>query len=733
YFSSPLGYVFICAFVLLSAFAAFWPNRFFNANLANLDQLNGHLPWIMLVFVPAITMSIWAEERRRGTDELLLTLPARDLDIVLGKYLAALAIFTVSLLFSVSNILVLVGLGKPDLGLLAANYVGYWFVGAAMLAVGMVASYLTSNLTVGFVLGAALNAPLVFAAFADAILPRESALLVKRFGLAEQFGDFGRGLVTLSSVVYFAAIAVIGLYVCMVLIGRRHTAGRRAGLPLWAHHLVRAACLVAAAIGVTVLSGRFDLRLDVTAERLSSLSPETKTLLRAIESEQPVFVEAYVSPVVPEAYVQTRLNLLAMLREVDSVGGDRVVVRVNDTERFSREAAEAEEQFGIVAREVQAVSGGRFSVEPVFLGMAFISGLDKVVVPFVDRGIPVEYEVVRSIATVSQQQRRRIGVVQTDARLFGGFDMATMSSRPSQQIVQELRKQYEVAQVNPAAPITERYDVLVAVQPSSLPAASLENLVAAVRAGQPTAIFEDPFPFIDGAVPATSQPRQPPSRNPFMNQPPPEPKGDIGVLWNLLGLEVPARPVVWNEYNPYPNITEFPPEFVFIGAGAGADEPFNRASPITAGLQQAMLLFPGAVVPRPGTALDVEPLLASGGEGGTIDYDQVLQRGIFGPTGLNPGRVHRPTRQTYTLAARVRGPAPPGPATPPDETAEAAPGPAALDVVVTADIDVLAGAFFAIRARGLDERAPVNFQVDNVTYVLNALDALAGDERFIGV
>src|SRR4051812_9161739 len=172
YFSNPTGYVFICVFVLLGSIAALWPNEFFNANLANLDELNHWFPYIMLVFIPAITMSIWAEERRQGTDELLLTIPATDFDVVAGKYLAAVAIFTVALIFSaLCNYSVLGYLGAPDMGLFFATYVGYWFVGLAMLAIGMVASFLTGNLTVGFVLGVLFNAPLVFAGAADTIMP----------------------------------------------------------------------------------------------------------------------------------------------------------------------------------------------------------------------------------------------------------------------------------------------------------------------------------------------------------------------------------------------------------------------------------------------------------------------------------------------------------------------------------------------------------------------------------
>ncbi|HKD35314.1 MAG TPA: Gldg family protein, partial [Pirellulales bacterium] len=452
YFSNPTGYVFICLFVVLSSAFAFWPYEFFNANLANLDQLNHYLPYILLIFVPAITMGIWADERRQGTDELLLTLPATDLDVVLGKYLAAVGVFTVSLAFSgMCNLGILHWLGSPELPLFLANYFGYWLVGLAMLATGMVASFFTSNLTVSFILGVVFNAPLVAADWADAFTgSADWALAIKHWGIAEQFRDFGTGVISLASTVYFVMLVVVMLYLCMVLIGRRHWLGGRDGHSLFGHYMARAVGLVVIAAALNMIVGAFDMRYDVTAERINSLSPDTVQLVRNLKTKRPIMIEAYVSPSVPENYVQTRLNLLTALHEFQTLGHGQIQVRVINTEPTTEDATRAEQQFGIKPQSIFGRSRGAMKDEQIFLGCAITCGLEKVVVPFFDRGTPIEYELIRSISTVSQEKRKRLGVVQTDAQLFGGFDFSSMGmggmpqSREKQPIIDELEKQYEV-------------------------------------------------------------------------------------------------------------------------------------------------------------------------------------------------------------------------------------------------------------------------------------------------
>ena len=745
YFSNPTGYVFICVFVLLGSLAAFWPPEFFNSNLANLDQLNRYLPYILLVFIPAITMSVWADERRQGTDELILTLPASDIEVVVGKYLSAVGIYTVALIFSyLCNLVVLQIWGSPDPVLFLTNYLGYWFVGLAMLAIGMVASFLTSNLTVSFILGLALNAPLVVADQASSVMGPKLASVVRSWSLAENFIDFGRGIVSLSAIGYFLGIVTVCLYISMVLIGRRHWTGRRDGARMGTHFVVRTAGLAVAALGVVLAFRVYDVRADLSAEQISSLSGDTKQLLAGLDTEQAIEVTAYVSPTVPEDYTQTRLTLLNMLRQFQRLSGGKLRVDVIETETKTEAASLASQQFGIEPVTVLSRERGAFRDEDIFLGCAFTCGLEKVVVPFFDRGTPVEYELIRSICTVAEQKRKRLGVVTTDADLFGGFDMASGQQRPRQPVLEELEKQYEVVQVDPAAPITETYDVLMVVQPSSLGPEQMNNFVAAVRSGQPVAIFEDPLPVLMNSVPGTSQPRRGGGGPMAMMQQQNQPKGDLGQLWDVLGLELAAgsgRPlmgqmgsspyVVWQDYNPHPKL-ELPSEFVFIDAelgeaDGGVSRSFNQENPITSGLQEVLFPFPGALSKDDKVNLEWTPLVITGTRSGTIEVEQVLgNRGDMRQLRI----FEKPGSQAMVLAAAVDRELPRTQSVTESEKDSSDGDTTLVRAIVVADIDLMGPQIFGLRNRP-DEVFGLNF--DNVTFVLNVLDTLSDDERFLEI
>ncbi len=409
-------------------------------------------------------------------------------------------------------------------------------------------------------------------------------------------------------------------------------------------------------------------------------------------------------------------------------------------------------------------------MEEIFLGAAFSSGLDRVVIPFIDKGIPIEYELVRSICTVANQKRKRLGVLKTDVQLFGGFSM--QGPTDESQMIEELKKQYDVVEVDPSRPITEKYDVLLAVQPSGLSPEAMDHFVEAVRAGQPTAVFEDPFPW-PGLYPdvvGTAQPKRPAGG--MMGGMfgggggPPQPKGDISQLWKLLGVEMIGDEIVWQDFNPLPELGPFvQPEWLFIDqnlaeGGHGTLHPFDPNDEISRGMQQVLFLMAGSFRPASDTKLEFSRLAVTGRKSGTISFQEM---DMAVRMGRQLGVRRNMTEEAYIVAARVTGnvtadaglylsddgkggdqDTPPGeaasaagndPANPASTTADPlagkAPEKTPINAVVVADIDWIAPVIFEIRAIGQNPDLVADFNFQNVTFVLNILDSLAKDERFV--
>ena len=653
YFSSPSGYVFITLFIFLSAAAAFWQDRFFLRNLANLDQLNLWLPYLLLFFVPALTMGVWSEEKKQGTDELLLTLPATDVAIVLGKYLAVLGIYSASVVLSLSYVAVLFYLGTPDLGLMLSNYLGYWFVGAALIAVGMLASLLTRNATIAFIVGALFCAALIVTGAAvGALLPGLERPL-EALSVYIHFDDFAKGIISLSSLVYFAAVGGFFLYLNVLVLSRRHWPARADGYPMWAHHLVRAVAIGVALVSLGVIASRLSVRVDVTAEQLHSLSDETRELLAELPEDRPVFIQAFVSPEVPEPFVQTRSNLVSILEEIDALGGSRVEVRIQDTQPFTDAAREARETFGILPRPIRNVSTARSEVEEVFLGVAFTCGAEEQVIGFFDVGLPAEYEIMRSIRVVARTARKRVGVVATMANLFGGMNFQQSQFTPQWSVVTELRKQYDVVEISPEQPITQDVDALLVPLPSSLQTDEQGFVADYIRSGKPALILVDPLPAVN---PTLSPTEWVGDGNPFTyppGQPRPGPRGnvrqwlmDLGVAWE------PTR-VLWDSYNPHPELAHMPEDVVFLGPGNENPDTFNSGSPMTAQLQELVFLFAGSLDAVEDARYEFEPLLRSGMASGSNGYFSLVRSTFFGPQ-VNPNPPRQPDPDDHVIAARVR-------------------------------------------------------------------------------
>ena len=775
YFSSPSGYVFITLFIFLSAAAAFWQDRFFLDNLANLDQLNRVFPFLLLLFIPALTMSVWSEEQRLGTAELLFTLPATDLEIVLGKYAATLGIYTVSLLLSLSHVLVLFFLGSPDLGLMFGNYAGYWLVGAALVPVGMLASMLTANMTVAFILGAVFCGAVIFIDIVVGSFGVDAGRLVAPLSVFRPFWDFSKGVLTVSGLLAFFSVAGFFLYLNSLMAGRRHWPREADGYPMWSHHTLRAVALAVALVAANAVVARVTfLRLDVTAERLSSLSDETRRLIAALPDDRAVFIQAFLSPVVPEPFVQTRSNLIGILQEIDALGGPKVEVLIQDTEPFTDAAVSAREKFGILPRAMRDLSGGQSSIAEVFLGVAFTSGAEQQVIRFFDRGLSTEYEIVRTIRVVAGSERKRVGVVDTMVKIFGGQTLVGNQQMPQWSVVNELRKQYEVVEVNAEFPIPPDIDAILVALPSSMQTDQMSNVAEYIRQGKPAMILVDPIPAVN---PTLSPTEWVGDGNPFTyppGSPRPGPRGNVRQWMRDLGVDWEPTRIVWDSYNPHPDLSQMPFEVVFLGAGNENEATFNPDADVTKDLQELVFLYPGFLLPvnDDDAGIEFEPLLRSGVVSGQSGYFTLVQQTFFGPS-MVPNPTRQQDEQDFILAARVRSAGPASsdasstesdepesdePADEPEsdepadeqiadeETADeetqdeespegeddtpespwATEGP--LNLVVVADIDFISEQFFQIR-----EVAPANLNFDNVTFFLNAMDSLLEDDSFIGL
>ncbi|MGI6099642.1 MAG: ABC transporter permease subunit [Lentisphaerae bacterium] len=227
YFSSPVAYVFLVAFLVLLGFLTFSVSMFYERREADLNWFFIWHPWVYLLLVPAATMGIWAEERRTGTIELLLTLPVTLAEVLVGKFLAAWSFIALALVLTFPIVLTTAWLGDPDFGVIACGYIGSFLLAGACVSIGTLMSALTTNQVVSFVLALAACLLLILAGFEPVTnlfvrwAPMGVVEAVAECSLLQHYESLKRGVLDLYDIAYYIGVMIFMLATAHVVVNNR--------------------------------------------------------------------------------------------------------------------------------------------------------------------------------------------------------------------------------------------------------------------------------------------------------------------------------------------------------------------------------------------------------------------------------------------------------------------------------------------------------------------------------
>jgi ABC-2 type transport system permease protein len=227
YFITPIAYVFAAIFVFLGGIFAFYLGSFFERGQADLQAFFQFHPWLYLFLIPALSMRLWAEERRSGTIELLMTLPVSMAQAVFGKYLAAWAFAGIALMLTFPMWITVNYLGDPDNGVILASYVGSFLMAGAFLAIGSCISALTRNQVIAFVVSAVICFIFILAGYplvldvVSAFAPDFLVETISSFSFLTHFTAISKGVIELRDLVYFVSLIAFWLFANAVVIDLR--------------------------------------------------------------------------------------------------------------------------------------------------------------------------------------------------------------------------------------------------------------------------------------------------------------------------------------------------------------------------------------------------------------------------------------------------------------------------------------------------------------------------------
>ncbi len=348
FFGSPVAYLFIGAFLAVSLFVFFWVDAFFARNIADARPLFDWMPVLLIFLCAALTMRLWSEERRAGTLETLMTLPVPTLHLVLGKFLAALALVAIALALTLPLPVTVSLLGPMDWGPVIGAYLATLLLASAYLSIGLFVSSRTDNPIVALI-GTTIVGALLYLIGTPALtnlVGHGGAEILRLIGSGARFESITRGVIDLRDLYYYLSIVVAFLALTLYSLERLRWADHRPDQRRHRHWTLVTSLAVANVLAANLwLSGIGGARVDLTEGRVYSISEATRTYLGQLQ--EPLLIRGYFSAETHPLLAPLVPQIRDLLREYQIAGGGQVRVEFVDPQRSPELEREAGEQYGI--------------------------------------------------------------------------------------------------------------------------------------------------------------------------------------------------------------------------------------------------------------------------------------------------------------------------------------------------------------------------------------------------
>jgi ABC-type uncharacterized transport system involved in gliding motility auxiliary subunit/ABC-type transport system involved in multi-copper enzyme maturation permease subunit len=666
-FDLPTAYVLLVVFLGVNGFLFF--RQVYLGGSASLRPMLDLLPWILLFFIPAVTMRTVAEDSRSGVLEVVLAQPLTELELLAGKYLGSLLFLWIALALTIPIPLALTAGAHLQWGPIVAQYIGSALLAAGLAAVGLWASSIASSQVTAFIIAVLVMFVLVLVGLNPLIvgLPPTLGAIAARLGVLSHFDSIGRGVIDLRDIIYFISLAGVFLALAYGALSRRKLnpsggAARRLRLGV--------GLLVGILVVVNLLGSYIRGRWDLTPGKAYTLSPATEHIVGRLDDI--VTIKLFASKELPTEAALLKRDVDDLLHDLRAAGRGKVRIIQRDPAEDASSQRDAQ-SLGIQPVQFNVIGQAELQVKEGYLGIAVQHADGNETIPFISGTDDLEYRLASAIRSLTRTKKPVVGLLNAAAQPEGGFES----------LQQQLAKTYEVRPMSlgDSGQIATDVSVLVlAGNPDSLAPAQLKRLTAFFDRGGSALVLASGMELSPQIPMAMPKP----------------------VAWNAalqrFGISIRSDMVydlLSNEIVPIPTqagrvLRQYP---FFVRAGSTGRSAVNRE------VNDALFTWASSIDTTGSATRTITPLFVTSRAGGTAS----------GETMIDPSRDFAQTDLKGRLLA-----------------VQAIARKAATDSASAGRVVVIGDADFAgdRSARGAPE---------NLALTLNAIDWLAQDEGLIAI